>query len=200
VNVDVTNRRDVVSHVLAQHERIRELFGEVEDASPDGRADAFQPLIRLLAVHETAEEMVIYPALTFAGADAVAVIRARKSEEDRAKKALARLEGMDTSTSAFLRSLRQFRDEVLDHASAEEREVLPLLIERRRDYELRGMDVAFNMAQLVALTHAHRFAPESVTGNLLLGPMVAMVDRVRDAVRDSGRSAMQQPGVGRRTN
>lgn len=199
MNVDVTIRRDVVSHVLAQHERIRELFGEVQDASPGRRAEAFQPLIRLLAVHETAEEMVIYPALTFAGSDAVAVIRARKSEEDRAKKALARLERMDASSSAFLRSLREFRDEVLEHASAEEREVLPILVERRRDHELRGMDMAFNVAQLVAPTHAHRFAPESLTGNLLLGPMVAMVDRVRDAVRDSGRSGTQ-PGVGHRNN
>src|SRR5688500_7205957 len=122
---DDPSRRDVVTHVLAQHENIRELFADVEDASPDRRADAFQPLVSLLAGHETAEEMVVYPALAFAGADAVAVIRARKAEEDQAKKALARLEGMDASSRSFLTSLRAFRDEVLDHAAAEEREVLP---------------------------------------------------------------------------
>jgi hemerythrin superfamily protein len=187
VTVDLTDRRDVVSHVLAQHERIRDLFEQVEDASPGRRADVFQPLIRLLAVHETAEEMVIYPALTFAGSDALAVVRDRKAEEDKAKKSLARLEGLDASSSTFLRALREFRDDVLDHASAEEREVLPLLAEKHRDFELKSMDMAFNMAQLVAPTHAHRFAPESLTGNLVLGPMVAVVDRFRDAVRDAVR-------------
>lgn len=65
----ITRQRDVVSHEFVQHQRIRELFAEVEDASPDRRADAFRPLIRLLAVHETAEEIAVYPALALAGAD-----------------------------------------------------------------------------------------------------------------------------------
>ena len=189
MNADLLDRRDVVSHVLVQHQQIRDLFDEVLEVPPHRRAEAFQPLIRLLAVHETAEEMVIYPSLALAGADVLVVVRARKAEEDRAKKTLASLEGMDASSSAFVRSLREFRDDVLDHASSEEREVLPLLSENRRTHELRGMDVAFNLAQLVAPTHAHRFAPESLTGNLLLGPMVGVVDRLRDAVRDAGRRA-----------
>jgi hypothetical protein len=42
------------------------------------------------------------------------------------------------------------------------------------------MDVAFVTAETMAPTHAHRFAPDSATGNLLLGPPVALVDRIRD--------------------
>jgi hypothetical protein len=42
------------------------------------------------------------------------------------------------------------------------------------------MDLWFVTAEMVAPTHAHRFAPESATGNLLLGPAVALFDRVRD--------------------
>ena len=66
------------------------------------------------------------------------------------------------------------------HAEAEEAEVLPLLDEHRAAHELRLMDLAFVTAEWIAPTHAHRFAPESATGNLLLGPAVALVDRVRD--------------------
>jgi hypothetical protein len=40
------------------------------------------------------------------------------------------------------------------------------------------------LAEKFAPTHAHRMAPESAVGNLLVGPFVAMVDRVRDAIRD----------------
>src|SRR4029079_7618758 len=95
-------RRDVVTHVRRQHETIRRLFDDVSNAAPAGRGAAFQPLVRLLAVHETAEEMVVYPALLLAGSEARAVVRARKSEEDQAKKQLAELEGMDASSRQFL--------------------------------------------------------------------------------------------------
>ena len=177
---NLSTRRDVVTRVRRQHETIRGLFDDVEAASPARRAEAFQPLVRLLAVHETAEEMVVYPALLLAGFDARAVVQARKVEEDQAKKHLAELEGLDAGSRDFLAQLRAFRDEVEAHAEAEEAEVLPLLDQHRAAHELRLMDFWFVMAETVAPTHAHRFAPESATGNLLLGPAVALVDRVRD--------------------
>jgi hemerythrin superfamily protein len=173
-------RRDVVTRVRRQHDTIRGLFDDVEKAPPARRAEVFQPLVRLLAVHETAEEMVVYPALLFAGSDARAAIRARKSEEDQAKKDLAALEGLDAGSRQFLLQLRTFREDVEAHAAAEEDEVLPLLDEHRAAHELCLMDTWFVMAEAMAPTHAHRFAPESATGNLLLGPAVALVDRVRD--------------------
>ena len=36
-------------------------------------------------------------------------------------------------------------------------------------------------------THPHPRGPESAVGNILFGPFVAMVDRVRDAIRKPGR-------------
>ena len=175
-----STRRDVVTRVRRQHDTIRRLFDDVEKASPARRSEAFQPLVRLLAVHETAEEMVVYPALLLAGSDARAVVRARKVEEDQAKKHLAELEGLDAGSREFVTQLRAFRVDVEAHAEAEEAEVLPLLDEHRAGHELRLMDLWFVTAETVAPTHAHRFAPESATGNLLLGPAVALVDRVRD--------------------
>jgi Hemerythrin HHE cation binding domain len=175
-----STRRDVFTRVRRQHDTIRRLFDDVEAASPARRADAFQPLVRLLAVHETAEEMVVYPALLLAGSEARAVVRARRIEEDQAKKRLAVLEGLDAGSREFLAQLRAFRVEVEAHAGAEEAEVLALLDEHRPAHELRLMDLWFVTAETVAPTHAHRFAPESALGNLLLGPAVALVDRVRD--------------------
>ncbi len=180
-----STRRDVVTRVRRQHDTIRRLFDDVEKASPARRAEKFQPLVRLLAVHETAEEIVVYPALVLAGPEARAIIRARKAEEDQAKKDLADLEGIDAGSREFLTRLRAFRAEVEAHAEAEEADVLPLLDEQRAPHELRLMDLSFVTAQWIAPTHAHRFAPESATGNLLLGPAVAFVDRVRDMLGPS---------------
>jgi hemerythrin superfamily protein len=181
-----STRRDVVTRVRRQHDTIRGLFDDVEAASPAQRAAAFQPLVRLLAVHETAEEMVLYPALFWAGSDGRATVRARKQEEDQAKKDLAALEGLDAGSREFLTRLRAFRESVEAHADAEEAEVLPLLDQHRAPHELRFMDLAFVAAETLAPTHPHRFAPESASGNLLLGPAVAFVDRVRDMLSTPG--------------
>jgi hemerythrin superfamily protein len=175
-----SERRDVVTRIHRQHENIRRLFDDVEKAPAGRRAEAFRPLVRLLAVHETAEEMVVYPSLLFAGGEARAIVRARRAEEDEAKKALADLEGVDAGSREFLAQLRAFRKSVETHADAEEREIFPLLEEHRSGPELRLMDPWFVMAEGVAPTHGHRFAPESATANVLLGPAVALVDRVRD--------------------
>ena len=81
---------------------------------------------------------------------------------------------------AFLDDLRAFRGNVEAHADAEETEILPLLEQHRSAAELQMMEAAFKTAEMIAPTHAHRFAPESAIGNLLLGPAVAVVDRIRD--------------------
>ncbi|NUP65917.1 MAG: hemerythrin domain-containing protein, partial [Nonomuraea sp.] len=52
---------DVVDLLVRQHEEIRSLFTEVENAAPEDKAEAFRRLVRLLAVHETAEEEIVHP-------------------------------------------------------------------------------------------------------------------------------------------
>jgi hypothetical protein len=47
------------------------------------------------------------------------------------------------------------------------------------------MTSELEVAEAMAPTHPHKMAPESAAGNLLVGPFVAMVDRVRDALRDA---------------
>jgi len=114
------SRRDVVTRVRHQHDTIRRLFDDVLEAPPAELARSFQPLVRLLAVHGTAEEMVIYPALLGAGSEARAAVQARRREEDQAKQHLADLEGLDPRTEEFVARLAAFRDEAETHATAEE--------------------------------------------------------------------------------
>ena len=72
------------------------------------------------------------------------------------------------------------------HAASEERDVLPLL-ERTAVERRRAMGDLFLTAEAMAPTHAHRMAPESALGNVLVGPFVAMVDKVRDAIHGRGK-------------
>jgi hypothetical protein len=71
---------------------------------------------------------------------------------------------------------------VLAHAEAEERELLPLL-ERGYDHDrLTAMAHRLGRAERLAPTDPHPHGPKSPIGNMLAGPFVAMVDKVRDAL------------------
>jgi hemerythrin superfamily protein len=182
-----TEQKDAVSFLKDQHRDVRDLFTAIAEANGDERRDQFETLVRLLAVHETAEEMVIYPTIRAEGERGERVAEARLSEEDEAKKMLADLEKLDPSASEFDELLKRFRTAVETHAEREEQEAFPLLESVADDDRLGRMTSALKVVEGLAPTHPHKTAPEGALGNMLVGPFVAMVDRVRDAIRDATR-------------
>lgn len=177
-----TTTGDVVDLLIAQHHEVKQLFAELGQQSA-GREETFQRLVRLLAVHETAEEEVVYPALRSTGSYGERVAEARKSEEAEAKQALSDLEKLGVDGEGFDDQLHAFRIAVLDHASREESEVFPHLRKSLDAEKLRAMRSALELAEKTAPTHPHPHGPESAIGNLVVGPFVAIADRVRDALR-----------------
>jgi hemerythrin superfamily protein len=176
-------RQTAVEFLEAQHDAIRRMFDDVATRTGEARRDAFQPLVRLLAVHETAEEIVVYPALRRAGDEGASVAAARMEEEDRAKKMLADLEKIDPDSAEFDAPFREVRTVVEAHAASEELEVFPLLERTTDEKLLERMTGALQVAEGLAPTHPHKSAPEGAIGNMVIGPFVAMADRARDAIR-----------------
>ncbi len=178
-----TKEANAITFLTEQHDAIRELFDAVARSSGDRRREAFEPLVRLLAVHETAEEMVVYPALKAHSDEARDVSSRHLAQEHEAKIMLADLERLGLDSVEFDELFAEVRAAVEAHAESEEREVFPLLDDIRDERQLRRMKAGLTLAQGMAPTHPHKLAPESAIGNLAVGPMVAMVDRVRDAIR-----------------
>jgi predicted Zn-ribbon and HTH transcriptional regulator len=69
---------DVITILLEQHWRIRELFTHVKRAEGRRKQQAFDELRILLAVHEAAEEMVLRPVSCQDAGAAVADARTRR--------------------------------------------------------------------------------------------------------------------------
>ncbi|MET8010041.1 hemerythrin domain-containing protein [Streptomyces sp. NPDC005271] len=165
-----------------QHGDIRNLFDEVERATGDDRRDAFRRLVRLLAVHETAEEEVVHPVArrSFDGGDGV--VEERLREEREAKEKLSRLDEMGTEDPRFLPLLMELRTDVMEHARSEERYEFTQLRRRTDPGQLATMAKAVKAAEAMAPTRPH---PGVETGakNIALGPVAAMIDRTRDTVR-----------------
>ncbi len=175
-------QQDVVELLLHQHQQIKALFAQVNGAGGDARRDAFQQLVRLLAVHESAEEQIVHPEARGEAGDAV--VEARLREESEAKHTLSRLYDLGVESPEFAAEFAAFEQSVLAHATMEEQTEFPALRRTTDPGKLRRMAGAVRAAEAVSPTRPHPAAGESATANMLLGPPVAIFDKMRDAVRD----------------
>lgn len=182
-----SQNQDVVDLLLEQHQEVRRLFSELEHLSGEAGRDQFEQLVRLLAVHETAEEEVVYPAVRKMVDDGDMLADARTAEEAQAKEALSELEKLGVDHPDFASQLRSLQQSVLTHAENEEREVFPELRQSHSREQLETMARGVRAAESFAPTHPHPHGPESAVGNIVVGPFVAVADRVRDAIRNAGR-------------
>jgi hemerythrin superfamily protein len=183
---ETTRDRDVVDLLLAQHEDVRSLFAQLTAATGSAgtaKKGSFDRLVNLLAVHETAEEMVVYPVVRGSGPDGDRLADARTAEESEAKESLSELEKTGVGSPEFDAKLAAFQQLVESHAQNEEREIFPLLRASQSPEQLAKMAQSVELAERTAPTHPHPHGPQSAIGNTLVGPFVAVVDRVRDALR-----------------
>ncbi|MFF3341377.1 hemerythrin domain-containing protein [Streptomyces flavidovirens] len=173
---------DVVALLMRQHGDIRNLFDEVEAATGEERREAFRRLVRLLAVHETAEEEIVHPFARRSLPGGEQVVEDRLAEERAAKEMLADLDDMDTDDPKFLPRLQALRTDVQEHARAEERYEFTHIRRSTDATNLAAMAKAVKAAEAMAPTRPHP-GVESAAANLALGPVAALMDRTRDAVR-----------------
>ena len=178
----VQSTDDVVKFLRDQHNLIKDMFDEVLSASSDeARQKAFTELRALLAVHETAEEMVVHPRARNELSDGDSVVDARLKEEHEAKQQLSKLESMDIGSKEFITELTTFRDAVVEHAENEENEEFSKLARQLDSDDLNRMAKAVQAAEAIAPTRPHP-GVESAKLNFAVGPFASMLDRARDAI------------------
>ncbi|MEV6101313.1 hemerythrin domain-containing protein [Nocardia sp. NPDC051981] len=174
---------DVIALLEEQHTQVKTLLREVEAASGEAKRRPFEDLVRLLAVHESAEEQVVHPASRRAEV-AGEVVDDRLQEEDEAKHVLAELYELGVTHDQFAGKFREFAGSVIEHAEMEEKEEFAQLRRSLSGQDSARLATAVRFAEAVAPTRPHPHAGESATANVVFGPPLALFDRVRDAVRD----------------
>jgi len=174
---------DVVRVLLEQHARIRDLFAEVKTESGEHKKHAFDELRALLAVHETAEEMVLRPVTSKVdGGQGKQVAEARNQEESEANEVLKKLEGLDVTSPEFDTELSSFEKDVDSHAEAEENQEFPLILAECDEEQRQTMGKHILSAEKIAPTHPHPSAAGSTTAQYTMGPFASIIDRTRDAI------------------
>ncbi|GAA1179250.1 hemerythrin domain-containing protein [Streptomyces hebeiensis] len=174
---------DVVAILLEQHARIRELCTEVRNTRGSAKRQAFDDLRALLAVHETAEEMIVRPVAEDTAGKQEA--DARNREEKEANHVLAELERMDLDSAEFDAEFAEFAQSVVEHAEHEEREEFPAVRSGRTGEQLQTMGKRLRAAEKMAPTRPHPAVAGSPKAQWAVGPFTSMLDRARDAIKSS---------------
>ncbi|MTE15716.1 hemerythrin domain-containing protein [Nocardia aurantiaca] len=178
-----TNDKDVIDLLVAQHGQIKILLQQVHLAVGPARQQAFDDLVRLLAVHESAEEQVVHPASRHHAVGGE-IVDSRLREEQEAKQVLASLYDLGLGHPEFDSRFASFAQKVIEHAELEEKEEFSeLRLNTSHDERVRLASVV-SFAEALAPTRPHPEVGGSLAANLLIGPPLAVFDRIRDAIRD----------------
>ncbi|HEX4791506.1 MAG TPA: hemerythrin domain-containing protein [Actinospica sp.] len=173
----------VVSVLLEQHAKIRELFQQTGLAHGEARQRAFDELRELLAVHEAGEEIVVRPVSRQHAEGSVA--EARNEEEKEAASALVELEKLDVDSSDFAREFAKLEHDVSEHADAEEADEFPVILGTVDHDKQLKMGARLLKVERTAPTHPHPAAAGSPTAQKVAGPFAGLLDKARDAFSSS---------------
>jgi hemerythrin superfamily protein len=173
---------DVISVLLEQHGRIKELFALVQKSTGEGKQQPFNQLRALLAAHEAGEEIVLRPVSREVAGETVA--QARNDEEAEATKILADLEGLDITATEFHEKFAAFAQAVSDHAEHEEREEFPAIRAQCPAEQREQMAESLLKVEAQLPTHAHPMLPGSTAAQWAPVPFAHHLDRARDAFKN----------------
>jgi Hemerythrin HHE cation binding domain len=165
--------------LVDQHQRLRGLLHEVAASEGPPRREAFESFRRLLAGHETAEEVVVRPvSRQIMDRD---MLTERNHEEHRIVQLLAELEKLDACGAVFEELLPSFTDALDTHLTLEETLEFPIL-EAELDWHDRTVMARWiNRALALGPTHAHPGGFGSPMTQRAVTPFTALVDHARDA-------------------
>jgi hemerythrin superfamily protein len=180
--------QDVVDVLVDQHNEIKRLFRELKSAKGERKEELFEDLVRLLSVHETAEEEVVHPIARRKIDHGADVVDSRLHEEQESKHALAELYDIGVDSPEFDRKLSALADLVIRHSDQEEESEFKYLRKNVPAEQLRGMAVAVKAAEAIAPTRPHPGVGQSAIANILAGPPMAVLDRIQDRLHDWRKS------------
>lgn len=174
---------ELIELILRDHRSFKARFPLVMTETGEARTNAFHDLMRDLIVHEVAEEEIVWPEVREHVQNGEKLAQERTHEEAEAEKVLKELENMDTASTEFATKFSSLKEDVTNHADAEERDVLPQLRAACTPERLQELGTWWIRAKKTAPTHPHPKAPNEGKSQVVGGAILSSVDRVRDAIR-----------------
>lgn len=152
------------------------------------RQDVVDYLIMDSSRHEAAEEQYFWPTVRQRVENGNELADKAISQESKAKEILAKLDKASSGDKEFDELLIQFIPAARQHIAFEENRVWPSLREALSPAESEELGEKIQRAEEKAPTRPHPHTPPSPGVLKTVGPAVALIDRLRDAVSGRGRT------------
>lgn len=178
---------DALTLLANDHRKVESLFARYEGTTdPQEQTEVVHEVIHDLAVHGEVEELIFYPELRDAVADGDALASEAIHEHLEIKQTLNDLDEMTADDDGFDEKMRSLMGEVRHHVQEEEGELFAKIRDALTPERLNDLGQSMEKAKGMVPTRPHPAAPTSPGGKMAAGaPALALVDRVRDAVRKS---------------
>ncbi|GAA2132602.1 hemerythrin domain-containing protein [Glycomyces algeriensis] len=175
---------DLIDVIIQDHRRFQAVFAELEDTTGDTafRKDLADHVIAEIVRHGVAEEQFVYPAARSRLPDGDEIVEHEIEEHAEAEQDMKELEGLGPEDPRFEELLAKMIKDVRHHLDEEEQHLLPRLREACDREELQDLGFKVLAAKEFAPTRPHPHAPDTPPGNLVLGPGIGFIDKIRDAL------------------
>ena len=179
----MSSDHNAVELIIQDHREVDQLFERLETAQdPAERLEIGEEIIRELSIHAAVEEQLLYPtALRYLKTEGI--VEHGIEEHQELKQVLAEIDGCSAEDERFMAGFRKAKALVRDHVEEEERDLLPVIREELGEEKLDTLGLAIIGAKKTAPTHPHPNLPPRPPFNIVLGPLVGIYDRVRDAAK-----------------
>ena len=172
---------DAIAELVRDHKEVRKYFARLEKLkSAQAKQNAAGQLIRLLSIHSSVEEQLVYPLLRARG-DGLEHLAFEALEQHHVVKIVAKeIERISPDNERFDGKLRVLSANVLEHMKEEEQVMFPALRKLLEPEELSALADLIRSARRVVPTHPHPLAPDTPPGNVIAGTISRVLDQGRD--------------------
>jgi hemerythrin-like domain-containing protein len=191
---------DVFEVLGADHAQVKDMLVALEESqgyATGGETaktvqSARQEVAKLLIIdssrHEAAEEQYFWPSVRDRLPDGDQLADAAISQESEAKNVLARLDKLSSDDEEFSTLIAEFIPAARAHIAFEETQVWPSLRAALGSAEAEELGEKVRKAEDKGPTRPHPHTPASPALLKTAGPVVAALDKLRDAMTGRGRS------------
>ncbi|KAJ3367751.1 hypothetical protein GGF31_007098 [Allomyces arbusculus] len=184
ITKDNARDRPIDDLIRADHASVKDLWSRYQAAGADvpERRRIANELIREVAVHSVAEELVVYPEVRALMGDTV--VDKLIGDQLEVKRAAYELDKMDVTDPEFTPRLQRIMADLESHMAEEESDELPMLRDRIGRDRLIEIGKQFDGIKAMVPTRPHPDAPTQPGLEALVGMMTAPLDKMRDMTRE----------------
>lgn len=180
-------RQDALELLASDHREVEQLFKMMDAARQTGatqeQRQVANRVVHGLSVHAVAEEELLYPLMRKVLPDGDQLVDDALQEHQEAKELLSTIDGSDPESPEVRQAWDELVATIEHHVQDEEGQDFPKLREAVGQEQLYELGDKLAKAKAMAPTHPHPHAPNTPPGNMVVGGVAAVIDRVRDALR-----------------